>query len=70
MIVLVVAYQSATEVRRNHLGGRKSRRAKVDLPEPDGPISTTSESSGMVMFTAKDRHLGRRTDRRILIPNR
>src|SRR5258708_31779536 len=52
--------------------GRKTRRAKVDLPEPDGPINTTSESSGMVIFTfswAKDRHLGRRAQRCVLTPD-
>jgi hypothetical protein len=30
--------------------GLKCLRAKVDLPQPDGPTSTTSESSGIVNF--------------------
>jgi hypothetical protein len=28
----------------------KCRRAKVDLPDPDAPIITTNESSGIVIF--------------------
>ena len=31
--------------------GLKCFRANVDLPEPDAPIRTTKESSGMVNFT-------------------
>src|SRR5436305_430146 len=30
--------------------GLKCARAKVDLPQPDGPISTIRESSGIVSF--------------------
>src|SRR5580692_4511299 len=31
--------------------GLKCVRAKLDFPQPEGPIRTTSESSGIVMFT-------------------
>ena len=32
--------------------GLKCRRAKVDLPEPDAPISITRENSGTVILIA------------------
>jgi hypothetical protein len=33
--------------------GRKCRRAKVDLPEPVAPISTTSDISGSAIFMGR-----------------
>ena len=47
LVVLVVGHQPPAEVGREHSVGLKCFRAKVDLPEPEGPIRTTSESSGM-----------------------
>src|SRR5207249_2014882 len=51
LVVLVVGNQRPAEV-----GGEDFRRlemlaANVDLPDPEGPMRTTSESSGMVSFT-------------------
>ena len=50
--VLVVADQGAEASEESTSVGRKCRRAKVDLPELETPIRTTSESSGTVSLGA------------------
>src|SRR6185295_18256299 len=51
----------------------KCLRAKELLPEPDAPISTTSESSGIrssrASATGEDSHLRRRAHRGVLGPD-
>jgi len=46
LIVLLVADYRTAGVRRQNLVGRKCRRANVLLPDPLGPIRTTSDSFG------------------------
>ncbi len=68
---------SSSETRPRHQSddrtsvGLKCFRAKVDLPEPDGPTSTTSASSGIFrLATAKHPHLRRRARRRVVRADR
>ena len=51
LIVLVVAHQPATEIRRNDFGRQEDPPREGRFAGPDGPINTTRESSGTVMFT-------------------
>ena len=56
LVVLVVGDQAAAEVGRDAPRSAGSgARAKVDLPEPDAPIRTTSDSSGIGMRRSSSR---------------
>jgi hypothetical protein len=52
LVVLVVATRPRQTSEDTISVGLKWRLAKVDLPEPDAPISSTSENSGTVILIA------------------
>ena len=68
LVVLVVARPGPEVSEDSTSVGLKCVRAKVDLPEPDAPIRTTSDRvrEWSAHVTPKHRHLRRRPERSIL----
>ena len=52
LVVFIIADQTAADIGCRISVARKCRRAKVDLPAPEGPTSTTRANSGMVSWRA------------------
>ena len=48
LVGLVVGDEGAAGIGRDDLGRPETAPREVDLPEPDGPIRTTREKSGML----------------------